>query len=56
MLKGPEYWKAFNEGVAHGEKDTLRRTILRLESLKKVKGIGDKTFEKVKNLINGVEK
>lgn len=53
MIKGPDYWRAFNDGKAHGEKDTLRRLVLRLNGLKEVPGIGEKTFRKIEKYING---
>lgn len=53
MIKDVAYWKAFNDGKAHGEKDTLRRLVLRLNGLKEVPGIGEKTFRKIEKYING---
>lgn len=52
MLKDAEYWKAFNAGMAAGEKAMLRKTFLALQGLKEVKGIGEKTYEKIIKAIN----
>lgn len=47
-----EYWKTFNAGRDHERKIAIEYFISRIEELKQVEGVGEKTFNKIMEFVN----
>lgn len=54
----PDYWRGFNDGKRAGEKEAREKAAgvlaFYIESLREVKGIGEKTYQKIVQHINTV--
>ncbi|NNV07165.1 hypothetical protein ETC03_12320 [Geobacillus sp. MMMUD3] len=51
----PEYWRGFHDGQEHERKKAAALLSFYLESLKEVKGVGPKVWERMVEHINKVE-
>lgn len=51
-VSGPSYWKGFNDGQEHERKVCIHYFISKIEELKQVDGIGEKTFQKIVDHVN----
>lgn len=46
------YWKGFNEGRDHERKIAIEYFITKIEALRNVEGVGEKTFNKILEYVN----
>jgi len=50
----PDYWRGFRDGQEHERKKAAQVLAFYIESLREVKGIGEKTYQKIVQHINTV--
>lgn len=51
-LDSQAYWKGFNEGRDHERKVAINYFIDRIQDLRNVEGVGEKTFNKIMEYVN----
>jgi len=49
-----DYWRGFHDGQEHERKKAAQVLAFYIESLREVKGIGEKTYQKIVQHINTV--
>jgi hypothetical protein len=49
-----DYWRGFRDGQEHERKKAAKVLAFYIESLREVKGIGEKTYQKIVQHINTV--